>query len=118
MTNIEIVALVLAAVFGSKVLDTVALRYFRKNNDSAEAGKTKAEASEVLAKAAETTLHIMQTTIQSQDDRIRAQDARIQRLEDQVLTLHAELMAYKRVHGPLLEGQEIHMADVTGTVVN
>lgn len=115
--TIELVMLVVAAVVGSKVLDTVATRFFRKDNDTAEAGKTKAEASDILAKAAETTLNIMQTTIQSQDERIRAQDTRIQRLEDQVLKLHTELLEYKRLHGPLDEGTEVHIkGDLTGVV--
>jgi hypothetical protein len=97
----EIVVAVLVTVLGSTALNTMITRWFRKGNDRAHENKTQAEASNVLAKAAETTLTIMQTTIQAQDDRIRSQDVRIQRLEDQVLKLTAELMAYRQLHGPL-----------------
>lgn len=117
MMGPEVIGIIIASILGSTVLNTVVTRYFRKNNDTAEAGKTKAEASDILAKAAETTLHIMQTTIQSQDDRIRAQDLRIQRLEDRVLELHSELLEYKKVHGPLSTGDSIHITgDITGVV--
>ena len=134
----EVIGIIVASVLGSTVLNTFVTRYFRKSNDTAEAGKTKADTAEIMAKAAETTLTIIQSTILSQDKRIQAQDERILRLEERVLQLHAELTTYRAVHGPLEEhhkaaygatpdafhtgeipvtGQEIHITgDITGVI--
>ena len=101
MESWQILTLVVTSVFGMKLWDTLAERWFRKENDHEEAGKTKAEATQIMAKAAETTLALMQSTILSQDKRIQAQDERILRLETKVLQLHAELVAYRTLHGPL-----------------
>ena len=100
--GLEVFGIIAAAMLGSTVLNTFVTRFFRKENDHEEAGKTHAEATDIMAKAAETTLNIMQTTIYSQDERIKQQDLRIQRLEDRVMELHNELVQYKVRHGPLV----------------
>jgi len=112
--GVETLAIVAAAIIGSKVLDTLATRFFRKDNDRAEADHVKADTASIMAKAAETTLSIMQSTLASQDKRIQAQDERILRLEERVMSLHAELMEYKKIHGPLDYDAQIH---VTGEVL-
>lgn len=94
VTWVHAVILIVAAVVGSKVVDTVATRWFRVANDRAEAGKVTAEASQIYASATETMIQIMQATI-------TAQEARIQRLEEQVGLLQANLAEYVRLHGPL-----------------
>jgi polyhydroxyalkanoate synthesis regulator phasin len=116
--GVEVVGIVIAAIVGSKFLDSLVTRFFRKENDHAEADQTRAGTAEIMAKAAETTLAIMQSTIMSQDKRIQAQDERILRLEERVLQLHAELVTYKTIHGPLPEsGSSIHITgDIMGVI--